>query len=435
MNNELSQKRLYNLNKALKKCVISELYKKKYEGMPLEISELSEVEKFDVTYKEELRECAPFGSLCVDMKEVEEYHESFGTTGKSISTYLTKNDFRIWSEEINACDINFQNTDVVLVRFPYAISDPAHILQAAVKARGGTVIPMSIRTVISPHTRVIEFMLKLNVTVVGCIPLELIMLAETAKLMGYDPQKDFPYLRAFCTAGEVLSDIRKQQIEEIWGVPIYNMYGTTENGNIAATCKNGHLHVADDHFIVEALDPVTHKPVKKGEKGILTVSNISLEACPLIRYYTGDIVTINDSDECSCGHAGEIINHFGRYDDAIRLNGAVILTTELQDAILSNVKDYVSPFWMVCVNRNALLIKLEKTKDFVGFNTKECEQRISALLGCKCIIELLEHGEMFDRKKLLNVGPVIKPKYVVDYNSVSSYPATLNDLLRGYHTF
>jgi phenylacetate-CoA ligase len=114
------------------------------------------------------------------------------------------------------------------VRFPYAISVPAHIVTQAARERGACVIPASSRTAISPYRRVIELLTKLDVTVLGCLPMEAIWLAEAARQMNRDPARDFPHLRAICTAGELLSDARRERIADLWNCRVYNLYGCTE---------------------------------------------------------------------------------------------------------------------------------------------------------------------------------------------------------------
>ncbi|GMQ61661.1 phenylacetate--CoA ligase family protein [Vallitalea maricola] len=432
---EINKKRLENLNKTLKNIHKSPMYRDKYNFEIEELNDLSELRKFEITTKEELRAYSPSGNLAADMKKVVQYHETSGTTGKSISTWLTNSDHQVWCDEMESVALKFNENDILAIRFPYALSFPAHIIQDIVKKAGGVAIPIDSRGVVTPHTRVINLMLKLKITTIACLPLELIMLAETAKLMGYDPKEDFKSLRGFYTIGELLTKERKKQIENIWGVPVYDNYGLTECGVVATACENGHLHVVDENFIIEILDPETLEPVPNGEKGIITISNINFEGNPLIRYYTGDIGRIVDGNTCECGKSSEIIEHFGRIYDIIKIGDQEILMQELQDAILKATGDKVSPFWMVSFNKKRLTINFEESDDREVLDKKAAEQEISNLLGCECKIKLNKYGELFDREKLLKMQLTIKPKYIADYSQTSDYPCTLNDLLKGYGTF
>lgn len=430
---ELNSLQLERLNQTLHKCRNSQLYRQKHEGYPLQIDNLKEINRFPLTIKDELRESAPLGTLAVPIEQVVEYHESFGTTGEPISVWLTAGDFNQWTEQIEQCAIDFSPSDTVLVRFPYAISDPAHIVQSAAKKRGACVVPVSSRTVVSPHTRVIKLLFKLKATVIGCMPLEAILLAETAKLMGYDPARDFPHLRGFCVAGEMLTDSRKKLIEKIWNTKVYNMYGTTENGNIAADCSEGRLHAAEDHFLLEVLDPVTFNSVPPGERGILTVTTLTLEACPLVRYLTGDIVSILPAESCTCGHSGQILQHLGRYSDILGINGEIIIPGDLHEAILQTPGNLISSLWMVGVTKYGLVVRAESERPEADIS---CAQAfLSDRLGVSVKLELVPIGGMFDRNKLMEVSPVIKPRYIANWAAENRYPRSLGQLLKGYHTF
>ncbi len=430
---QLKELQLGRLNRTLQKCRESILYREKHAGYPLKIEDLRDISQFPVTTKEELRECAPLGTLAVPREQVVEYHESFGTTGEPISVWLTAADFARWTQQIEHCAIDFNPGDTVLVRFPYAISDPAHIVQSAAKKSGACVVPVSSRTVVSPHSRVIRLLRKLRATVIGCLPLEAILLAETAKLMGYDPATDFPHLRGFCVAGEMLTGSRKKLIEEMWHARVYNMYGTTENGNIAADCSAGRLHAAEDHFLLEVLHPKSFEPVPPGERGILAVTTLTLEACPLVRYVTGDIVTLNPAASCSCGRNGQVLEHLGRYSDRLDINGTTIIPGDLHEAVLQTPGNLISALWMTGVSENGLIVRAES--EFPEAGTSSVRAFLSKRLGVPVKLELVPIGGMFDRNKLLEVSPVIKPRYVANWAADNRYPRTLDRLLSGYHTF
>jgi len=430
---QLNDLQLRRLNNTLEKCRNSQLYREKHAGYPSKVANLEDISQFPVTTKEELRQSAPLGTLAVPPEQVVEYHESFGTTGEPISVWLTAADFARWTQQIEYCAIDFGPGDTVLVRFPYAISDPAHIVQSAAKKRGACVVPVSSRTAVSPHTRVIKLLRKLRATVIGCLPLEAILLAETAKLMGYDPARDFPHLRGFCVAGEMLTVSRKALIEKLWNATVYNMYGTTENGNIAADCPAGRLHAAEDHFLLEVLHPTTFMPVPPGERGILAVTTLTLEACPLVRYVTGDIVTLTPPGSCSCGRTGQIMQHLGRCSDRLEINGTTIIPGDLHEAILQTPDNLIASLWMIGVTGNGLVIRAES--EHPGADTASARAFLSDKLKIPVKLELVAIGEMFDRNRLLEVSPVIKPQYVANWAAGNRNPRTLDRLLSGYHTF
>ena len=137
------------------------------------------------------------------------------------------------------------------------------------------------------------------------------------------------------------------------------MYGTTENGNIAADCSQASLHAAEDHFLLEVLEPVTFKPVPPGERGILAVTTLTLEACPLLRYITGDIVSLRPATFCTCGRSGQIIQHLGRFDDNLKINGKIIIPGDLHEAILQTPGNLISSLWMIGVTGYGLVVRAE----------------------------------------------------------------------------
>ncbi|WP_368316405.1 phenylacetate--CoA ligase family protein [Mediterraneibacter gnavus] len=410
----------------------SKLYKNKLLDVG-DVKGLSDLNKLPITTKEELRDVSPYGNLIVDIKEVIQYHETSGTTGKSISTWLTKNDYDVWCEEMKRGGLEFRETDIVAIRYPYALSFPAHILQAIVKEKKVVAVPIDSRGVVTPHTRVINLLLDLHITIIACMPLELLMLAETAKQMGYDPKKDFPDIRAFYTAGELLTRERKKQIEKIWGKPIYDHYGLTECGMIAAGCEKGKLHIDTNNFYVEILNPQTKQPVKDGEIGIITITNLTLEAMPLIRYYTEDLGRKISNHNCICGNKNEIIEHYGRYQDAIVCDGKLITMAQLQNSLIEILGTTITPYWIIIKNAKRLIIKVET--ELNGEEIEKYSELLSELLSINCLLKACPIGSLFDRKKLLSSQISIKPKYMVNYSQNTKYYSTFDELLKGFGTF
>jgi phenylacetate-CoA ligase len=423
----LGDAQIERFNETLRRARSSSFYRRRLAGLPLTIESLTEVRRFPITSKAELREGSPWDFVAAPQEELVEYHESFGTTGEPVSIWATKHDFSCWTKQILDCAVDFKPEDIVMIRFPYAISVPAHTVQAAARTRGACTIPVSSRTSISPFTRVIRLMDKLKGSVLACNPFEAILLGETAKLMGLDPARDFPSLRAICVAGEMLVDARKAQIERLWNVKVYNLYGSTETGNIAATCAEGKMHVSADHFLLEVLDPVTYEPLDPSQRGLLAVTTTFMEGTPLIRYDTRDIVRLLPGESCSCGSKHPVLEHFGRYDQRIRLEGEEILLGDLQETILTAPGIPIGLFWMVYLNGQGLVIRMETACDRSGLI--EAEAYLSEKLKVRCEIEPVPQGTLYDREKLLAVESVCKAKYVADWRVGGWYPRTLHELI------
>jgi phenylacetate-CoA ligase len=429
---KIEEYQLKMLKWTIKQAKKAKYYQDKISGM--EIKSLSDISKFPFLSKQELRDNSPFNLIAVNKTELSHYIESFGTTGSPTSSWLTEFDFNNYANQINQAAVDFCPDDVVLIRFPYAFSSPAHIVQRAAKSKGACVVTASSRTLVSPHTRVINVMKKLDVSVVGCLPLEVIMLAETAKLMGYDTKKDFKHLRAFCVAGELLTEKRKRWLENMWDVKVYNLYGSTETGNLAATCKNGNLHLSNDHFLFEVLDENTKKPLKMGEKGILAVTTLTRQAMPLIRYIVGDLAELIDGTTCGCGINSQILKLYGRKSDVIEWNDEVLTLEEAEDLVLDLPWDILSNLWMIIVKDEGIVFKIEGQ----GNNIKipdEWYEAANKITKIPCKIEIVEEGSLFNRENLLKVDPVIKPKYIADWRGDNNKLSSLNELLSGYHTF
>ena len=222
---EIRPIQLKRLQETLERVKRAPYFAERFKGA--KVNSLDDLAKLPLTTKEDLREASPFGSIAVPHSELYQYHESFGTTGAVVSSWLTKNDFEAYAQQINQCDLDFNSEDLVVNKFPYSISVPAHIVKLAAQNRGACVVSASSLTQVCPYTRTLELMKKLRATVLTCLPTEATLLSAAAVAMGFDPAKDFN-LRAIGTAGELLTNARRRRIEELWNCKVYNYYGTTE---------------------------------------------------------------------------------------------------------------------------------------------------------------------------------------------------------------
>lgn len=390
---------LANLNSTLKMATKAGFYKDRLGD--IKINSLDEFSKLPLTTKEDLRKLKPMEALAVNLEDLFQYHESFGTTGEPVSTWLTVNDFNAYGNQINEFGVDFQNTDIVLNRFPYAISVPAHIFTKAVHTKGACVIPVSKASAISPMKRVVNLICKLRPSILTGIPDELIKINKVAEHMGVSI-KELGCVRAICTAGEMLSKGRKAKLESIFGAKIYNYYGCTECGNIAASCDEGHLHVSKD-FYVEILDPVTLEPVKEG-KGKIIVTTLNKEAFPMIRYDLGDIGEIK-YEKCNCGKDRPILIHHGREIDLIKTSEKTVTFKELQEEIFKLPNTVVGDVFRVKIKKGEVTVECEADEDF-----DNSKYHIDLPIDIK--IKRFNHGEILNINDLIEVKPIAKPKYV-----------------------
>lgn len=396
---------LQALNRTIEIGRRCDLYRDRLPGHPLR--SLEELRDIPLTTKEDLREASPFGLLCLPVRDLYQYHETFGTTGTPVSSWYTRQDLEDNAREI-ACQsgVNFTGEDVVLIRFPYAISSAAHVFHEAVHLTGACVVPASSRSTVSPFPRILDLMRKLHVTVLAGLPLQALLLAETAELLGVAPQKDFPSLRAICTAGESLSPARRALLASIWGVPLFNFYGLTELGNVAADCECGRLHVARDHFIVELLADDAKTSAEPGEIGHLVVTSLRRQAAPTIRYFTGDRARWVP-EECPCGR-GMSLEVRGRDQDVIKTAARSFDLWDLEE-IVSHLPS--RRFWVVAPTGQGLHFVVEQE---AGKNP--VPPGLVGLLADKYQVELaidiVPKGTLYDRGELLQVSEVGKPKYI-----------------------
>ncbi|SHJ39796.1 phenylacetate-CoA ligase [Clostridium cavendishii DSM 21758] len=387
------------LNSALQIATKANFYKDRLGN--IEIKSLDDFSKLPLTTKEDLRKLKPMEALTVDIEDLFQYHESFGTTGEPVSTWLTEKDFNAYGDQLNEFGVNFKSTDIVLNRFPYAISVPAHIFTNAIHKKGACVIPVSKASAISPLKRVANLIYKLRPSILTGIPDELIKLNKVAKFMDIS-LKDLGCIRAICTAGEMLSEGRKAKLESIFGAKVYNYYGCTECGNMAASCDEGHLHISKD-FYVEILDPVTLKPVKEG-KGKIIVTTLNKEAFPMIRYDLGDIGEIK-YEKCSCGNDRPVLIHHGREIDLIKTSKGTITFKELQEEIFKLPNSVVGDVFRVKIQNDEVIVECEADEELDNSNS-------NLNLPIEVKIKRFNHGEILNIDNLIEIKPIAKPKYV-----------------------
>lgn len=392
----------------LEKAKRSSFYQKRL--LDINLSSLDDIKKIAVTSKEDLRTAGPFGLVSTSRTELIQYNESFGTTGIPVSSWKTANDKKQPMKILSAHGMEFYPEDIVFVRNPYALSTPAHEIQFAAEESGACVVPVSTRNDITSYSRTINLMYKLQPTVMTLIPLEGFVLAETAKLMGLNPREDFPALRAFYCAGELLTEKRRRVLEEIWGVKVFVYYGLTETGTASSSCLYNKLHMYPENFIYEVVDPVTMEQVNEGEKGLLLITTIAREAMQLIRYNTGDIVRVINNHNCPCGSKHPILELFGRYEQRCIIGTKELLFSELQDIVYSFP---AKSFWRALIKNDELQIEIE-SEEAGKINDNALLEKLHNKYDFPFSVKYVNEGEVFNRDNLLKQSEIGKPVYVYD---------------------
>ena len=385
----------------------SPVYRKKLADYDLAEIGLAQIGQLPLTTKAELREAGPFGHLAVSLKEAAQYHESFGTTGEPSASWFTVQDLETGGRQIAGCGVRLAPDDIVLIRFPYAMSLPAFLVQQAARRAGSAVVPASGRNLVTPYPRVLDLMRRLGVTVIAGNPREMELLAETARVIGLDAKTHFPALRAICVAGELMGDLRKKHIEGLWGVPVFNMYGSTETANIATMCEHGVMHIEEGDFVVEVLKEDGSGAAAPGEKGFAAITTLSHQATPLLRYFNEDVLSVEPTD-CPCGRTGRKLVHFGRLKERIRFGSAVLDGKDLQEAVYA--LNPVPDAWKAVEQEGGLHLVLDSHRSS-EWQEQTVREQLAAMLNVPVTVEIGE-GVLLDRNELAKNAPAKKPVYV-----------------------
>lgn len=400
-----TSERLESINQVLRHARASAFYRERLPDSPLRSWE--EFQRLPFTTKEDLRQLSPHGLICVPARELRQYHESSATTGTPVSVWFSGDDLAEIHSRFSEWGVGFSPGDRVLVRFPYALSTIGHFVHAAAQHKGACVIPADSRTSITPLPRVVELLRKLQVTVLATISLTAVMIAEAAEMAGFDPRRDFPHLRAICSAGEPLTQYRRQLLEELWGVPVYDNYGMTETGPQAMDCREQQLHPWRGHFFMEVLDERLEKAVAPGETGYLVVTSLTRRASPMIRYITGDRVQLLER-HCGCGEPSTLRIR-GREDDLLWVKGRPFDLWKLEE-IVSQLPS--RRFWRASTEPDGPLhFVVEKERDGDSLRPALLS-RLEEHHDVRLNVELVPKGTLYDRKELISFGMAGKPIYV-----------------------
>ncbi|WP_018756012.1 phenylacetate--CoA ligase family protein [Paenibacillus terrigena] len=411
---DIQREREEKFKNLLVRLTKSPLYKDRLAKYDIDNIGMEHIQTLPLTTKEDLRNAGTFGHLAVEISKIAQYHESTGTTGEPSASWFTQEDMRVGGRQLQECGVRLTADDLVLIRFPYALALPAFLMQQAAWHTGAGVVPASGRTVVTPYPRVLSLMKRLQVTVLAGLPREMELLAETARLIGLDVFKDLPALRAICVAGELMSDKRKEHIEKLWGVPVYNMYGSTETANIAAMCEFGSMHIMEQDFCVEVLHEDGSGPVTQGERGFAAITTLSHQASPLLRYFNEDIISVEPS-MCACGRAMGKLVHYGRSKDRIVIGDTILDAYDIQEAVYSLTP--APDAWKVLEQEEGLYILLD-SHDAGRWSMEDIQTGLSEKLHVPVTLQIITDATLLDRVGLVNNVPSTKPVYIQKRNKV-----------------
>ena len=301
---------------------------------PRQINDLAALQQYPFTCKQDLRASYPYGLLACPLREVNRIHASSGTTGQPIVVAYTQNDLNVWSSAMLRTLLCYgvQEEDILQNAYGYGLFTGGLGVHYGAEHLGATVVPTS-----GGNTdRQIQVMQEFGVTVICCTPSYFLHLVDRARQIGVD-FKQLP-LHTGVFGAEPSTKEMRERIEQSAGIRAFDIYGLSEivGPGVGAECdeQNG-LHVFEDHFYPEIIDPQTGEVLADGEEGELVLTTLSKEAMPLIRYRTGDITTMLP-EPCGCGRTLRRIQRIGRRsDDMLIIRGVNVYPAQIEAALLS----------------------------------------------------------------------------------------------------
>ena len=330
---------------------------------PDDIKSIDDLDKIPFTCKDDLRATYPYGLFAVPRKEVVRIHASSGTTGKQIVVGYTKGDLDIWDDcaARQLVAVGADEDDIVQDAYGYGLFTGGFGIHGGATKLGCQVIPIS-----SGNTqRQITFMQDFKSTVLCCTPSYAAYLGETLKDMGLTP-KDI-HLKAGIFGAEPWTEEMRRDIEKSLGLKAYDIYGLTEvlGPGVAFECsEQAGMHVNEDHFIIETINPETGKRVPDGEKGELVFTSLTKKAFPLLRFRTKDIGVLN-VEKCKCGRTFiRMSKPMGRTDDMLIIRGVNVFPSQIEEVLL---KQGYAPNYQIIVGRenntDTFEVKVEMTPE------------------------------------------------------------------------
>jgi phenylacetate-CoA ligase len=367
---------------------------------PGDISSLADVTRLPFTSKLDFRDNYPYGLLAVPMEQVVRLHASSGTTGKQIVAAYTKRDLETWSDIIaqGLAMSGVTSKDIVQNAQGYGLFTGGLGFHYGVERLGATVIPTSTGNT----KRQLTILQDLGTTVLLCTPSYALTLIEAARETGLDFRKT--KLRLVLSGAEPWSEQMRQDIQRGTGVPALDNYGLTEvmgpGVSFECPCQCG-LHVAEEHFLVEVIDPQTGRQLPHGAQGELVVTTLTKEAYPVIRFRTRDITSLNP-EPCKCGRTHlRMARVTGRSDDMLIVKGVNVFPSQIESVLLD--VDGVLPHYQIVVDRQHAFsyrdieIRVEVDRRLFSDEMDNMEAlagrirtNMESLLGISVVVKLVE---------------------------------------------
>ena len=362
---------------------------------PDDIKSVDDLHKLPFLTKDDLRDAYPYGLLATPLHDCVRIQSTSGTTGRRVVAFYTQHDIDLWDECCARAIVAAGGTkdDVVHVCYGYGLFTGGPGLNGGSHKVGSLTLPMS-----SGNTeRQIQFMCDLGSTILCCTPSYAAYLAESIIERGL---RDKIKLKAGIFGAEAWSEEMRHDIEEKLGIKAYDIYGLTEisGPGVSFECsEQTGMHINEDHFIAEIIDPVTGEVLPEGEKGELVFTSITKEAFPLIRYRTRDICVLSRK-KCSCGRTFvKMSKPMGRSDDMLIVKGVNVFPSQIETVLLN--KGYPANYQIIVSRENnsdRLEVQVEMTPEMfsdalsqVSAREKELVEALKAMLGIYAVVKLV----------------------------------------------
>ena len=381
-------------------------YRKKMEEKgvtPDDIKGLDDLHKLPFVTKDDLREAYPYGLMAKPLSDCVRIHSTSGTTGRRVVAFYTQHDVDLWEDCCARAIMAAGGTkdDVVHVSYGYGLFTGGAGLHGGSHKVGSLTLPMS-----SGNTdRQIQFMVDLESTILCCTPSYAAYLAETIQERGL---RDQIKLKAGIFGAEAWSEEMRQDIQNKLGIKAYDIYGLTElsGPGVSYECsEQAGMHICEDHFIAEIIDPDTGEVLPDGTKGELVFTAITKEAFPLLRYRTKDICVLNRT-KCSCGRTHvRMAKPMGRSDDMLIIRGVNVFPSQIEEVLLKVSGGDITPNYQIIVGR-------ENNTDTLDINVEMSEAMFSDDIRS---VERVEKNIVAQLRSMLGIGAkvhLVNPKTI-----------------------
>jgi len=377
-----------------------EPYRKKMDEVgvkPEDIKSLKDLAKLPFVTKQDMRDNYPFGLFAVEKEKLVRIHASSGTTGKPTVVGYTKADLNMWTECVSriACMGGATHKDVAQICFGYGMFTGALGLHYGLENIGATIVPSSTGN----SEKQLLYMKDFETSLLVATPSYALRLAEVAREIGIDPKKDLK-VKIGLVGSEMLTDAMRAEMHKAWGddMLVTSNYGMSElmGPGVSGECEymDG-MHINEDYFIPEIINPQTGEVLPAGEKGELVITCIKKEGLPLIRYRTKDITRLI-YEPCKCGRTFvRMENLSGRSDDMLKIRGVNVFPSQIEEVILSC--EELGPHYEIIVEREGfsdkLTIRVELNKSTDSFKeleeiTKKVKSKLKVVLGLDAKVKL-----------------------------------------------